>query len=83
MTDLRNTRKRGFAIDDRELFPDISCIAAPVFRSTGEPAAAISIVSHSSRMNSSRIEKLGALLQEAVLNLSRRLGFQGHKLFHS
>jgi DNA-binding IclR family transcriptional regulator len=83
MADLRNTRKRGFAIDDRELFPDISCIAAPVFGATGEPAAAISVVSHSSRMNSSRLEKLGALLQEAVLNLSRRLGFQGPKLFNS
>jgi len=83
MADLKNTRKRGFAIDDRELFPDISCIAAPVFGSTGEVNAAISIVSHSSRMNSSRIEKLGALLQEAVLNLSRRLGFQGHKIFNS
>ena len=82
MADLKNPRKRGFSIDDRELFPDISCIAAPVFGSTGEPAAAISIVSHSSRMNSSRIEKLGALLQEAVLNLSRRLGFQRPKLFN-
>ncbi len=82
MTDLKNTRKRGFAIDDRELFPDISCLAAPVLGSTGEPTAAISIVSHSSRMNSSRIEKLGALLQEAVLNLSRRLGFMGHNLFN-
>ena len=82
IADLRNTRKRGFAIDDRELFPDISCIAAPVFRSSDEPAAAISIVSHSSRMNSSRIEQLGDMLQDAVLNLSRRLGFQGHKLFN-
>jgi DNA-binding IclR family transcriptional regulator len=83
INDLNKTRVRGFAIDDRELFPDISCIAAPVLRSAGEPAAAISIVSHSSRMNSSRIEELGVLLQEAVLNLSRRLGFEGQKLFDS
>jgi DNA-binding IclR family transcriptional regulator len=82
LADLKKTRKRGFAIDDRELFADISCIAAPVFGSTGEPTAAISIVSHSSRMNTSRIEQLGTLLQEAVLNLSRRLGYQGPKIFN-
>lgn len=82
LADLKKTRKRGFAIDDRELFADISCIAAPVFGSTGEPTAAISIVSHSSRMNTSRIEQLGTLLQDAVLNLSRRLGYQGPKIFN-
>jgi len=83
LNDLRKTRARGFAIDDRELFPDISCIAAPVLGSAGGAEAAISIVSHSSRMNANRIEQLGVLLQEEVLNLSRRLGFEGHKLFGS
>ncbi len=83
VNDLRKTRSRGYAIDDRELFPDISCIAAPVIGSSGEAEAAISIVSHSSRMNSSRIEQLGTLLQEACLNLSHRLGFEGQKLFGS
>ena len=82
MEDLKGTRLRGYAIDDRELFPDIACVAAPVIGSSAEPVAAISVVSHSSRMNASRIDKLGQMVQEAAMNLSRRLGYQGRKLFN-
>ena len=78
--DLDGARARGYAIDDRELLPDICCVAAPVLDAGNSPVAAISIASHSSRMNSSRIEKLGHMVQGAALNLSRRLGFQGKTL---
>ena len=81
ITDLAGIRARGFAIDDRELSSDISCVAAPILGSAGETVAAISIVSHSSRMNSNRLEQLGIVVQKAALNLSRRLGFQGEKLY--
>jgi DNA-binding IclR family transcriptional regulator len=82
VADLRAARVRGYTIDDRELFPDICCVAAPVMGASEMPKAAISIVSHSSRMNASRIEKLGEMVHEAAVNLSRRMGFQGKRLFN-
>ena len=82
MEDLNSTRVRGYSIDDRELFPDICCVAAPVIGSANEPVAAISVVAHSSRMNTNRIEKLGQMVQQAAMNLSRRLGYQGRELYN-
>ena len=81
VADLKNIRARGYAIDDRELLPDIACVAAPIYGSADEPVAAISIVSHASRINAARLEHLGKMVQVAALNLSRRLGFCGEKLF--
>lgn len=82
MGDLKRARSRGYAIDDRELLPDICCVAAPVIGSKDRPVAAISVVSHSSRMNAARIEKFGQMVRDAALNLSRRLGYQGKGLFN-
>ncbi len=81
MKDLSGTRSRGYSIDDRELLPDICCVAAPVVDASNGPVAAISIASHSSRMNASRIEHFGQMVQDSALNLSRRLGYQGKTLF--
>jgi len=81
MADLKSTRTRGYAVDDRELLPDISCVAAPVYGAKGEVLAAISIVGHSSRMNSGRLETLGGFVREAALKLSLRLGYQDRRLF--
>ena len=82
MDDLDSARVRGYSIDDRELFPDICCVAAPVLDSSDEPVAAISIVSHSSRMNASRIERFGKMVHASALNLSRRMGYQKQTLFN-
>jgi DNA-binding IclR family transcriptional regulator len=80
--DIAGTRKRGYSIDDRELQMDICCVAAPVIDSSNLPVAAISIASHPSRMNASKMERFGEMVQEAALNLSRRLGYQADKLFN-
>jgi len=81
MADLKAARERGFAVDQRELQPDISCVAAPVYDASGAPVAALSIASHTSKMTPERINVLGEYVWEAALNLSRRLGFQGPRLF--
>ncbi|MDL2259954.1 IclR family transcriptional regulator [Deltaproteobacteria bacterium OttesenSCG-928-K17] len=43
LADLKESRKRGFAIDDEEHLPGITCVAAPIFDSRGEPVAAMGI----------------------------------------
>lgn len=79
--DLDRTRKRGYAIDNRESEREVFCVAAPVYNRSAEPVAAISIASLASKMNNDRMEKFSKLVVSTALNISRRLGFVGNKLY--
>jgi DNA-binding IclR family transcriptional regulator len=73
--DLAQTRARGFSISDGDVTRDVAAIGAPVFDSSGDPIAALSIGGLASQILPPRPEHV-ALLQSACLELSRRLGFQ-------
>lgn len=82
--EMTATRRRGYAIDDRESELEIFCVAAPIYDKDGNPVAGISIASPASRMvgNQDRITEFGRLVGETALAASRRLGFRGGRLFH-
>ncbi|MGB3904849.1 MAG: IclR family transcriptional regulator [Anaerolineae bacterium] len=73
--ELGETRQRGFAIDDIEHEPAVKCVAAPVWNHEKEVVAAISISAPADRMNEERCLELGPLVREAVLEVSRRMGY--------
>jgi len=81
--DLKNTRTRGFAIDNRESELEVFCVAAPVYDSMSRAIAAISIAGLATRMleNTGRVNALGILVADTALAISKRLGFRGPKLF--
>jgi len=81
ISDLKEVRKRGYSIDDRENEEDVFCVAAPVYDRTGKPIAAISIASLASKINSSRQELFGNLVKTTALEISRRLGYVGAELY--
>lgn len=83
MADLESVRKRGYSIDDRENEEDVFCVAAPIYDRSGKPIAAISIASLASKINSSRLELFGSLVKTTALEISRRLGYIGEKLYFS
>jgi DNA-binding IclR family transcriptional regulator len=79
--ELKATRERGYSIDNEEDIADIFCVGAPVYDQTSKPIASISIASQASKMTRRRIEKFGGQVQKVGLDISRKLGFQGDRLF--
>lgn len=80
--ELEATRKRGYAVDNRESQEEICCVAAPpIYDYSNKVIAAISIASLAYNMNESRREKLGKIITETALKISSRLGYTSRKLF--
>ncbi|WP_170111183.1 IclR family transcriptional regulator [Antricoccus suffuscus] len=62
MKKIKETRRKGYAINDREGNPDITAIAAAIVDRLGRPVAAISISAPSSRVPRSKWAEYGALV---------------------
>ena len=69
------TRKRGYSLDDEEFAPGIRCLAAPVYASDGNVAAAIGITASTVRFTKERIPEMAGKVQAAAAELSRLLGY--------
>lgn len=70
LADLREARRRGFAVDDGEHEVGVRCIAVPVPGTS--PAAAVSISGPSARIN----DELARTITDALLSAAARLGEQ-------
>ena len=79
--ELEATRKRGYAIDDREGMEFIRCVAAPIFDSSGQCIAAISVSGLDVRMNDEKLSVAGEAVKAAALEISHRLGFFSNQLY--
>ncbi|MBD5786962.1 IclR family transcriptional regulator [Cellulosimicrobium terreum] len=64
-TRCARTRERGFAEEDEENEPGISCVAVPVLRS-GHPVAAISVTAPAERLGAHRRREIEAALAGIV-----------------
>ncbi len=73
--ELELTRKRGYSLDDEEFAPGIRCLAAPVYASDGNVAAAIGITASTVRFTKERIPEMAGKVQAAAAELSRLLGY--------
>ncbi|ARQ70973.1 IclR family transcriptional regulator [Streptomyces marincola] len=71
---LDEIRERGFASEQRESNPDVSCVAGPVRNRTGRVVAALSISVPMIRWSADRQEELAALAVRGAAQLSERLG---------
>lgn len=65
----------GYAVDNEENEEGVRCVAAPIFQADRTITAAVSISAPSGRFPLSRTDELGALVREAGLNISLRLGY--------
>ncbi|UCM87694.1 IclR family transcriptional regulator [Streptomyces marincola] len=71
---LDEVRERGFASEQRESNPDVSCVAGPVRDRAGRVVAALSISVPMIRWSADRQEELAALAVRGAAQLSERLG---------
>jgi DNA-binding IclR family transcriptional regulator len=72
--DLRQVRRRGFAISEQEYERDINAVAAPVLDINGCPLAVIAIVGPSFRLSHDRMIKLGQSLLATTSAIAREVG---------
>ena len=70
---LDEVRRQGFAIDNREIQPDMCCVAVPIRHPHGRTMAAISATEPAESMTPERIEILRVALQEAAAEIGRRV----------
>jgi len=72
---LMATRSAGYAVDDEEEEIGIRCVGAPVVGVSGKVEAAVSVSGTVEQIPADDIPRLGATLQEAASEMSRRLGW--------
>ncbi len=71
---VRQTRARGFALDDEEYIEGIRAIAVPLRTENTGTLSAIWVVGLSSQIKDDEIVKVAALLAQAARNIQQRLG---------
>ena len=79
LEELRLTRKRGYAIDNRENDIDILCVAHAIKDYTSSPIAAISTAMLFTPANEAKIEKYGAMIAKYAFEISRQMGYNPEK----
>jgi IclR family acetate operon transcriptional repressor len=72
--ELDATRARGYAIDDEEHAPGLTCVAAPILDENGQPWAALSLAGPTSRLARDRVAALGTLVAETARETTAALG---------
>jgi IclR family transcriptional regulator, KDG regulon repressor len=72
--ELEGVRRRGFAVSHGEWNEGVKGIAAPLFDSSGQAVAAISIGAPSERMSDVVVDELAPLVVKAAQLVSRELG---------
>jgi DNA-binding IclR family transcriptional regulator len=71
--ELERVRERGWALDDREVLDDTSCIAAPVFDGRNRVVAAVAAVGRADLMTSDRYGEMAELVRNAANVISQKI----------
>jgi DNA-binding IclR family transcriptional regulator len=72
---LIEIKEKGYAKDNEEMEIGLCCIAAPILNQYGYPIGAISVSGPKSRMNSELDIKVGKVLVEFTMEISKKLGY--------
>jgi len=74
--ELKEIRKRGYAIDNAEHEEGIRCVGAPIRNHRKEVSAAISVSGPSQRFDRSRTPTMAKLVIETAEEISRKMGYR-------
>jgi IclR family acetate operon transcriptional repressor len=71
--EIEGVRERGYAVDDREVFQSICCVAAPIRDPSGQTIAAISLADTSDHMGSGWRNEVSAALISTAETVTRKI----------
>ncbi|KHD85067.1 IclR family transcriptional regulator [Heyndrickxia ginsengihumi] len=75
LKELSIVRERGYAIDNEENEPGISCIAIPIRNHLGEVAAAISLSMPAAKLTEGQIDHMIPMIKEVGDHISSKMGY--------
>lgn len=74
LTELSESRLRGYAIDDEEHALGLRCVASAIYDETGAPVAAVSVSGPTVRIDDDRIIRLGQQISQLARKITADLG---------
>ncbi len=77
MTAIEFTREKGYATDNGEHNEGIRCVGAAILNQRNYPVGSIWVTGPSFRLKEENFDRVGAVLQEGALRISRRFGYDG------
>ncbi|MCR9085568.1 MAG: IclR family transcriptional regulator [Rhodobacteraceae bacterium] len=77
--DLAESRARGWAVDDEERYLGMRCVAAPIFDSSEQAVAGISVSGPTVRLDRAALQAIGPRVREAAREVEEGLGGRGPK----
>lgn len=72
--EISKVRKLGYAFDNEEDEIGLRCLGAPIFGSSEEAVAAISVSGTSAQISLARVPKLAEVVKKTAVSLSQHLG---------
>jgi len=80
LQDIRECRRRGWALDNQEAEPAINCVAAPILDYRGQVIASLSTTWLLAQHPEMVPEQIAPLVLKAVLGISTNMGYFGESL---
>jgi len=80
LQDIRECRRRGWALDNQEAEPDINCVAAPILDYRGDVIASISTKWILKQHPEMVPEQIAVLVKKAASGISANMGYFGETL---
>jgi IclR family transcriptional regulator, KDG regulon repressor len=77
LQDIRECRRRGWALDNQEAEPAINCVAAPIYDYRGQVIASISTFWVLAQYPEMVPEEIAVLVMKAASNISINMGYIG------
>lgn len=77
LEDLKKTRERGYAVDNREGNINMYCVAAPIRDHSDHVIAAISVATLYTQEMEKHTEEYGRIISSYAKEISRKLGYYG------
>lgn len=74
LKELADIRRRGFALDDEELYAGLRCVAAPIIDRSGGASYSLSLAGPSTRVSVQDLHTLGSALTHTCARISPALG---------
>lgn len=76
LSELSQTRKRGYSIDDREIRDGMFCIGVPIFDHTHEAKYGLALSMQKMDAKDETVEAMGNFLRKMAVKISNDLGYR-------